>query len=153
MSMLGILCLTPSLYSSQVRDIRRRGRNKAAAHKCRRRRLQGVAQLHKDLLTLREMREYLQAEALHLHQAVLSSTHQLEELRMQVITLGSNQSQLISLINPMVDPPLDDPDGSGQTSTRPPIRNPIHLKETSKMVATSPSLAKKKYLKTKGQNK
>ncbi|CAM9391137.1 unnamed protein product [Lampetra planeri] len=65
---------------SLVRDIRRRGKNKAAAHNCRQRKLQGLAGLEGELGRLGAQREQLLRERWELEGALRATRVQLQEL-------------------------------------------------------------------------
>ncbi|XP_075927809.1 uncharacterized protein LOC142929772 [Petromyzon marinus] len=65
---------------SLVRDIRRRGKNKAAAHNCRQRKLQGLAGLEGELGRLGAQREQLLRERWELEGALRDTRVQLHEL-------------------------------------------------------------------------
>ncbi|XP_072106934.1 uncharacterized protein [Mobula birostris] len=68
-----------------VRDIRRRGKNKVAARHCRRRKLEAVARLQRELGGLRGQRERLAGERERVGRALLQAQARLAQLGQRVL--------------------------------------------------------------------
>ncbi|KAG7466849.1 hypothetical protein MATL_G00146740 [Megalops atlanticus] len=74
-----------------VRDIRRRGKNKVAAHNCRKRKMENITGLEAELASLREERERLQRERRETGSSLQEMKKQLSSLYLEVFGLLQNE--------------------------------------------------------------
>nr|XP_032831434.1 uncharacterized protein LOC116954762 [Petromyzon marinus] len=75
-----------------VRDIRRRGKNKVAAQNCRKRKLDGLTGLERELARLQGRREALLAERRDIEEGVAAAERRLAALRAQVFAALRDES-------------------------------------------------------------
>ncbi|XP_069509348.1 transcription factor NF-E2 45 kDa subunit isoform X2 [Ambystoma mexicanum] len=70
-----------------IRDIRRRGKNKVAAQNCRKRKLENIIHLEKDLDELKEDKEELLRERCEFNKSVCAMRQKLNELYLEVFRM------------------------------------------------------------------
>ncbi|XP_033833577.1 transcription regulator protein BACH1-like [Periophthalmus magnuspinnatus] len=110
--------LTPE-QQEFVHDVRRRSKNRMAAQRCRKKKLDGIQQLQADIRTLRSEREHLLQERSQLEQS-------LEETRQNLCTMDQTSS---------LDPPTTQLPLSPETPSPPSVSMPMPSQVNAPMVS------------------